>query len=361
MNKGVISVFSENTRAELVILNFVTDQEDPILGFAHEWINELAALYDSILVISGSIGVTNLPSNVNVKSTGWKKGKKVQNFLRALLTVNVGLLTSKPKIVFTHMNYWFSILAFPATLVLSCRQILWYSHAHKKRTLFLATALNDVILTPVRESFPIQTDKVYPIGHAINTHYFNYKENQFGVLENFVHVGRLDDVKRLSFILNTLREFRKITNTKTIKFDQIGSPSDDTNTLERDEFLNTIEKEESWTNFYESCGRSELGKRLEHYQVFLHASLGSIDKAPLEAALAGLIVLTDDPLTYRELGSSEVMGEYTGLAIQLEILHELSESERVKLQYVQRQNVLTNHSLSTLGQRFMSAVAQSQS
>jgi hypothetical protein len=119
--------------------------------------------------------------------------------------------------------------------------------------------------------------------------------------------------------------------------------------------------DEDWIKCVESVDRDRLPNLLIDQKVFLHARLGSIDKAPLEAALAGLIVLTDDPLTYRELGSSEVMGEYTGLASQLEILHELSESERVKLQYVQRQNVLKNHSLSTLGRRFISAVAQSQS
>ena len=355
MNKGVISVFSENTRAELVILNFVTDYEDPILGFAHEWIRELAKSYKSIIVISGRVGAVDLPNNVFLKSTGWVKGKKTRNVFRAFYLISVNILASRPRLIFTHMNYWFCIFAFPASLFVGARRVLWYAHSTGSLSLRVALTLSHKVITPIVDSFPFSSQKVIAIGHAVDDTKFVLYRKDLSTIKTFVHVGRADSIKRIDFITDTLRNYRKKFSDFDLSFIQVGSNFRSDETLLKSDF------DEDWIKCVESVDRDRLPNLLIDQKVFLHARLGSIDKAPLEAALAGLIVLTDDPLTYRELGSSEVMGEYTGLVSQLEILRELSESERVKLQYVQRQKVLTNHSILTLGQRFISAVAQSQS
>jgi hypothetical protein len=339
----------------LVFLNFVTDKSDPLLGFSHDWVDKIRQHFNHTTVVSGKIGVASLRKNVDLVEVGWERGHSFRNFFRSLWKINSSILKSKPHVVFTHMNYWFSIFAFPASLFVGARRVLWYAHSTGSLSLRVALTLSHKVITPIVESFPFSSQKVIAIGHAVDDAKFVVYRKDLSTIETFVHVGRADSIKRIDFITDTLRNYRKKFSDFDLSFIQVGS------NFRSDETLLKSDADEDWIKCVESVDRDRLPNLLIDQKVFLHARLGSIDKAPLEAALAGLIVLTDDPLTYRELGSSEVMGEYTGLASQLEILHELSESERVKLQYVQRQNVLKNHSLSTLGRRFISAVAQSQS
>jgi hypothetical protein len=81
-----------------------------------------------------------------------------------------------------------------------------------------------------------------------------------------------------------------------------------------------------------------------------------MDKAPLEAALSGLIVLSENQRIFRELGSRRFLGNDSDLVSQLKALYILTPIERSQLQTIQRQNVLSRHSMSSLGKRFMQAV-----
>jgi hypothetical protein len=81
-----------------------------------------------------------------------------------------------------------------------------------------------------------------------------------------------------------------------------------------------------------------------------------MDKAPLEAVLSGLIVLSENQRIFKELGSDAFLGKDADLTSQLRALQRITPLERSQLQALQRQNVLARHSMSSFGKRFSEAV-----
>ena len=54
----------------LLVFTQKLDSGDPVLGFFHTWLKELASRLESIEVICLEMGVFNLPKNVTVYSLG---------------------------------------------------------------------------------------------------------------------------------------------------------------------------------------------------------------------------------------------------------------------------------------------------
>jgi hypothetical protein len=343
-------------KADLMLLNFVTDLDDPLLGFTHDWIQAIEREVGSLLVISGRVGRHNLSKEIHLESVNWVKNQRIRNVLKAIWTINRLIIKHRPKVIFTHMNYWFSIFALPASVWVRSKRVLWYAHYTGNSTLWLALKVNDLILTSVPEAFPLITPKLRSIGQAVNEQIFPLHQRNFQDLNRFVHFGRLDQVKRIDHIIDCLTVLLTSGHTSKIVFTQIGSPSND----EPPEFLSEV-SEKCLTgsfeiHFLDSKQRIELQVELKSHQVFLHATLGSMDKAPLEAALSGLIVLSENQRIFRELGSRRFLGNDSDLVSQLKALYILTPIERSQLQTIQRQNVLSRHSMSSLGKRFMQAV-----
>ena len=60
---------------KVLVLTQTVDTEDPILGFMHRWIEELASKYERIEVVCLREGNHNLPKNVFIHSLGKEGGR----------------------------------------------------------------------------------------------------------------------------------------------------------------------------------------------------------------------------------------------------------------------------------------------
>lgn len=93
----------------LLVYTQAIDTSDPLLGFFHRWVEELAKYFDHIHVVCLKKGTYQLPPNVSVYSLGKEDGesnfKYIINFYRHLFR-----LRNQYDRVFVHMNPHYVLL-----------------------------------------------------------------------------------------------------------------------------------------------------------------------------------------------------------------------------------------------------------
>ena len=93
----------------LLVITQKVDREDPILGFFHRWVEELAKRYTEVSVICLEKGKYNLPPNVRVFSLG--KEERKNKFLYVLKFFRLCFFKSLDyNSVFVHMNQEYVLL-----------------------------------------------------------------------------------------------------------------------------------------------------------------------------------------------------------------------------------------------------------
>jgi len=195
----------------------------------------------------------------------------------------------KPEVVFFHMSPRQCALIAPLLRLLGVRQLLWYAHKSRPISLVLASLFCDKVLTCSTGSLTIDTYKKVVTGHHVDEGLFTGvprpRPPKIGIT-----IGRLDINKNLKMILESF-EFA-FENGMLDELYVVGSPS---NEIQASEFNLSLSKLGSAKNHVRLLGefsRSELPSLLSEADIFLHASIGSLDKAPIEAILMGLPVAT---------------------------------------------------------------------
>ncbi len=194
----------------LLITTQAVDIDDPILGFFHSWIAELAGCFDSIEVICLREGRHDLPQNVHVHSLGKERqwaGRSV------LLRVRYAWrfwryawrLRSRYDAVFVHMNPEYVVLAGFFWRLSHKRIVLWYTHRQVTILLRIALLFSHAVGTAAPESLRLKSPKVHVIGHGIDTAAFSATHE--GTLHDpiaLLSVGRITPIKRLEILLEAL-------------------------------------------------------------------------------------------------------------------------------------------------------------
>ena len=158
----------------LLLFNLMTDERDPVLGFACGWIRELAARCEVVDVVTMYRGVYQLPSKVRVFSAGRERGlskpRRLLNFYRHLLPL---LASRRYDACFAHMMPLFAGLAGPMLSARGIPMTLWYTHRGRSAQLRLGAALSRRVVSADASSFPYATDKLRVIGHGIDTEFYS--------------------------------------------------------------------------------------------------------------------------------------------------------------------------------------------
>jgi glycosyltransferase involved in cell wall biosynthesis len=156
----------------LVVLTQVVDADHPALGQTIDIVDALARRCDEVVVVCDHVGRYAPPSNVRLRTFG-SSSRAGRGF--AFERVLAGEITKggrRPDALLAHMVPSFLILASPLFKPLRIPMGLWYTHWNVDRSLRLATRLADVVLSVDRRSFPLRSDKVKGIGHAIDLRRF---------------------------------------------------------------------------------------------------------------------------------------------------------------------------------------------
>lgn len=324
---------------KLLIVTQKVDKEDPILGFFHSWISEMAKWTKHVTVIGQQVGKYDLPRNVSVLSLG--KESQVSK-IRQVIRFRHFIKNAEYDVVFVHMvPIW---VFFGASIWKKLKKpvYLWYEARGARWPLRYALKNVDKVFSASRHGMPIETDNSVITGHGIDTNVFKFYEGErkSGLL---ISVGRITKAKRIDLLLQCLEEL-----PSTYKLHLVG-----TEITDEDKALRKwIEKEVSDKGFIdrvkiEKLPPHKVSEALSEAEIFIHASETALDKAVLEAMAVGCIPVSLNEATY---GPGFLLHdtEPKEFSARIEYVHNLPESEKAKVRTMFRSEIERNHSLSHL-------------
>jgi glycosyltransferase involved in cell wall biosynthesis len=283
-------------RKNLLVFNYCMDLEDPLLSHQVEAVNELSKYFEKVTVITGRNGPHTVSSNVRIVDSNWIAGKPIKSGLKFAILVTKFILRNRNTVVFSHMTEVQSALLCIPLRILRIPHYLWYAHTYKSIYLSLNHFFANGIITSTKGSCPIKSNKVFPVGQAINFDNFEPSDRGINEIRDLVHIGRFDQSKNISEIIDTVKNAENMQQLG-LTFTQIGSPTTKVahsySTLVSEKFVQEIK--EGWIKLEPSVFRSEVPSILGEYDAFLHAYNGSLDKSIVEATFVGIPVLTTNP------------------------------------------------------------------
>jgi glycosyltransferase involved in cell wall biosynthesis len=280
---------------KLLIVTQTIDIEHPILGFFHRWVEEFAKHCEHVHVICLQEGKHQLPKNVTVHSLGKDEGKGKFTYLIRFYSL-IWKLRHEYDNVFVHMNQIYVILGDSVWHLFRKRVGLWYAHGAVSSSLKIAVRLLDVVFTSTEQGMRINTPKRKIVGQGIDTEKFKLAPKESSEFLRLITVGRISQSKNIDTLLKACALLKE--EAVQFKFKIIG-PS----TTPTEEMYSTKMKELARELGIEKCvewvgpvSQSDLPSLLQSSDIFIHdGSTNSLDKALLEAALCGCIVISSNP------------------------------------------------------------------
>ena len=145
------------------------DVDDWATNFIPLWCEKLADHVERLDVLAlhrGAVG--DVPPNMHVYSMGKEDGRGRAGLLAGFYKHAARLIPACDA-VFVHMIPRYALLAAPLALPLRKPMTLWYTHREPSADLRRALPLVKNVVTAVKSSFPLETDKVQALGHGIDT------------------------------------------------------------------------------------------------------------------------------------------------------------------------------------------------
>lgn len=347
----------------LLFLTQVLDEEDPILGFTHDWVAALAERTDGVVVVAGRVGAHRFDGSVVVRSLGKEENLgRAARLRRFLGHVRAGLGDEGADVVFAHMVPRLALAAAPLARAARVPLFLWYTHKGVDWSLRAAARVVEAIFTASDRSLRLQTPKKRIVGHGIALRRFRPGEGERRF--DAVSVGRIAPAKDPLTIVRALGRLRRAG--RRLRFAFAGGTL-----LSADDA-------------YQARLRAEIGRLgLEEDVVFLGAvpyprvaevyassrafclpsRTGSVDKALLEAMACGLAPITSNESLVDVLGAEAgrflfEAGDDRALAERLAQWLDLSEEERRSIGARMRAVVERSHSLDRLADRLVAEIGE---
>jgi glycosyltransferase involved in cell wall biosynthesis len=352
-------------REALLLFNLAMDADDPVLGFAADWVNRLAAHFERIDVITMRAGRMEAARNVRVYSVGKERGfserRRAFEFYRLLRArLAVGGYTA----CFAHMMPLFAVMGAPLLKMRGIPITLWYTHRQTSRLLRLALAVSRRVVTAAPDSFPIPTRKKRVIGHGIDTDVFAPKTAS-DTLDPVSADGTAVQVARIAPIKHQATLIRAIADISNIRAVFVGAALDEAGAAYRRQ-LEQLARGVGAHERVTFAGRQDrVGVRdaLRGATVAVNLSPpGLFDKAALESMATGTPTIVSSP------AFDDLLGEYAStlripdpeddraLAGALRHVLGLSMPERKAVGRALRARVVAAHSLDRLIPRLVSVL-----
>lgn len=339
------------SKLRLVVFNLKSCQDDPIFNASVSWVEELSRRFKHIEVHSVHLGRVPTLSNVSWSELGG--GNLVQR-CRAILRLTKFLVrnsfSKRDFIVFHYMNHKTAVYPGAILRLMGIRQVLWYAHASSTLVLKFSEIFVDRIVTSRRSAFPLKSKKVSEIGQALTVAIpvetvptWDNRENKV------VSLGRLVPVKFLEECLEALYYNAELRLNLT----NIGPQPD----LTYKEKLESFMVNGTRVFFAESeVPQREAVEAVSNFKFYFSGTREAIDKAAIEAASVGCMILTtnsnlQDILNLRKKFLQ--LGIDQNISLQLRWYSNLSEGAAKELSKSLMQEVRTNLSLGRVIDRLI--------
>jgi glycosyltransferase involved in cell wall biosynthesis len=189
----------------LVVVTQEVDPASPVLGATVPKLCALAERVDELVVLADSAVGDVLPANTRVRlfaaDSKARRGTRFEAALGAELSQR-----PRPAAVLAHMCPIYAVLAAPVARPLGTRVLLWFTHWRASRLLRLAERVSTTIVSVDRRSFPLESDKLVPIGHGIDLHDFECVERRRSGGIRLVALGRTSPAKGLRTVIEAVAQ-----------------------------------------------------------------------------------------------------------------------------------------------------------
>jgi glycosyltransferase involved in cell wall biosynthesis len=321
----------------LIIYNLETNLDSHVLASAHDWIEEFSLNYSQVFVYTTHKGRLDLPKNVTVIETG---GGTIQKRLLAvgkLLSSLNRILRNRSKTdVFHHMSsYTLLFLGLPIKLI-KVPQIIWYSHSVADFSLRIGARFAGQIVSATSQTVPkLSGTVVHPIGHGISLPRLGEIPKNSHRHQGIISVGRVVNIKKIedaiTAISNLPRDLRRDLGNLTL----VGPYE------ERSNYLSFLHQESSkYEVDMELLGPMDyrnIPSLFAKTSIVFTGTPKSADKAALEAAMMGCLVLTTNESVQKLTGMDQVLPDKetaTNLRGQLVWMLSLSDVEIGKIRNI---------------------------
>jgi glycosyltransferase involved in cell wall biosynthesis len=253
----------------------------------------------------------------------------------------------------------YAVLAAPLVRPARIPLALWFTHWRRSRLLSLAARASTVVLSVNRETFPLSTAKLVPIGHGIDVDAFTCSERPAsGVLRALV-LGRTSPAKGVDHVLRAVAGAR--SGGLDVEVDVYGPSLTDEERRHRLELERLAATLDGAARVHDAVPRSDVPGLLAGADCLVNnMRAGATDKVVYEAAAACTPVLASNPAFADLLDGLELdflREDDTALARRFGELAALPAAERARLGSTLRTRVAAGHSVDAWADKLLAAVA----
>lgn len=332
----------------LLIYTQAVDQNDPVLGFFHRWVEEFAKHFGHIHVVCLREGDYTFPKNVSVYSLGKEGGesrvKYVLRFYRHLFA-----LRGQYDAVFAHMNPHYILLGGLYWKILGIPIFFWRNHAKMNWMTRIAAPLSKRVFhtSPFACTARYAHATRMPVGIDTERFVSGLGKAPQSEKKKILFLGRISPVKHVELFL----EAGKILGDGYELHVYGDAPKQDAEYAER---VRTGAPEN--VHFHSGVRNDETPEVYRSHDVYVNLTpKGSMDKTVLEAVACGIpVVVTNESFldTVTEFSMVENPTPES-LAEKIVAVAGLGEAERERITSEARRKVVEKHSLKQLGIMFV--------
>jgi glycosyltransferase involved in cell wall biosynthesis len=327
--------------SKLVFVTQDLDPAHPALAATIAKVRALAALVDEVVVLADVVVEEALPPNARARSfaapTQALRGLRFEAELARELA-------PRPVAVVAHMCPIYAVLAGPACRLARVPLVLWFSHRRVTRRLRAAVALANRVVSVDRQTFPLATPKLVPIGHGVDVDELPCVAPPQNDPLRVLSLGRTSPSKGIDRIA-------RAAELAGAEFAHYGPSLTDEERRLRSELRGV----------HDAVPRAEVPQLLACHDVLVNDTVaGAVDKVVLEAGAACVPVLASNP-GYAELlgdlGLHFPSGDVEALAERLRWFAGLPGEERARLGRELHDRVAARHSVDAWARRLLDVVA----
>jgi len=337
---------------KLLVVTQTVDRNDPILGFFHHWLEELAKRFESIEVICLAEGEHQLPDNVRVYSLGKEHGRQNRLVYAYRFKKLIWKLRGNYNTVLVHMNPEYLILGGLFWRLFGKYATLWYNHAQRDMRFKCAALLARKVFYTSPYAAPAGRRDAVRMPVGIDTELFVLRP--VSKIRSSLYIqGRIMPSKRIHVALGALRLLREGGSAVTLTI--VGPEIDAAYGAKlRKEFNDLIEA--GAVTFLGPRRNEETPNLYSAHGIALNlAPAGCFDKSAFEPmACETPVILSSkafEGLVPREWIVQE--DDAQSLAAAIKNMLELSGEQYVALGRAERDIVVHDHSLHALMDRLV--------
>lgn len=294
---------------------------DPVLGFFHNWISELAQMHHSVIVICLEQGEFQLPENVTIYSLGKEKQHSRFLYLGRFFRY-IWQYRAQYDTVFVHMNEEYVLLGGLLWRLLGKKVTMWRNHARGTWKTRIAVFLCHTVFCASLQSFTARFKKTHIMPVGIDTSVFHPlplpRERT-----TLLYIGRVSRVKRIEVLIDACMHVAQSGNSVSLAI--YGPVLDAAYYEELKQRIRTGGLEKVVV-FHAAVSQSVLPELYATYGICVNTTdSGSFDKTILEGACCEIIPLASNTnwgsLVGEEWKSCVTFQEYDAQDLAKKIIH----------------------------------------